>query len=95
MSPRVGRRGGFRTGVGYVKKNFLAGQEFIDFSAVQPAAPAVGGVAEVALACGFASQQHLTNAMRHHAGVTPARYRCTAASGPDSAHRIDERAESG
>ncbi|MBK8107095.1 MAG: hypothetical protein IPK42_16535 [Betaproteobacteria bacterium] len=25
-------------GVGYVKKNFLAGQEFIDFSAVQPAA---------------------------------------------------------
>jgi AraC family transcriptional regulator len=32
-------------------------------------------IAEVAHACGFASQQHLTNAMRRHTGVTPARYR--------------------
>ena len=31
-------KGRVENGVGYVKKNFLAGQEFIDFSAVQPAA---------------------------------------------------------
>jgi AraC family transcriptional regulator len=31
--------------------------------------------ADVALACGFASQQHLTNAMRCALGITPARYR--------------------
>lgn len=36
-------------------------------------------IAEVAHACGFASQQHLTNAMRRHAGITPARYREAAA----------------
>jgi AraC family transcriptional regulator len=32
-------------------------------------------IADVALACGFASQQHLTNSLRRHAGVTPARLR--------------------
>ncbi len=32
-------------------------------------------LAEVAHACGFASQQHLTNAMRRHLGTTPRRYR--------------------
>jgi AraC family transcriptional regulator len=32
-------------------------------------------IAEVSLACGFASQQHMTNAMRRHLGITPARYR--------------------
>jgi AraC-like DNA-binding protein len=32
-------------------------------------------IAEVASACGFSNQQHLTNAMQRHAGVTPARYR--------------------
>ena len=31
-------KGRVENAVGYVKKNFLAGQEFIDFSAVQPAA---------------------------------------------------------
>lgn len=31
-------KGRVENGVGFVKKNFLAGQEFIDFSAVQPAA---------------------------------------------------------
>lgn len=33
------------------------------------------GLADVALACGFANQQHLTNAMRRHRGITPSRYR--------------------
>lgn len=32
-------------------------------------------LAEVANACGFASQQHLTNAMRRRLGATPQRYR--------------------
>jgi AraC family transcriptional regulator len=32
-------------------------------------------LAEVANACGFASQQHLTNAMHRHLGTTPRRYR--------------------
>jgi AraC-like DNA-binding protein len=32
-------------------------------------------VAEVAHTCGFASQQHLTNVMHSHLGVTPRRYR--------------------
>jgi AraC family transcriptional regulator len=32
---------------------------------------------EVALECGFANQQHLCNAMRHHLGTTPSRYRRT------------------
>jgi AraC family transcriptional regulator len=32
-------------------------------------------VADVATACGFSSQQHLTNAMQRHGGVTPGRYR--------------------
>jgi AraC family transcriptional regulator len=32
-------------------------------------------IADVAHACGFSSQQHLTNAMHRHAGITPARYR--------------------
>ena len=31
-------KGRVENGVGFVKKNFLAGQEFIDFSSVQPAA---------------------------------------------------------
>jgi AraC family transcriptional regulator len=33
------------------------------------------GLAEVAAACGFASQQHLTHTMRRRLGTTPARYR--------------------
>ena len=32
-------------------------------------------LAEVAHACGFANQQHLSNAMRRHLGTTPSRYR--------------------
>jgi AraC family transcriptional regulator len=32
-------------------------------------------LAEIAQACGFSSQQHLTHAMRRHTGTTPARYR--------------------
>ncbi len=32
-------------------------------------------LADVAHACGFASQQHLTNAMHRHTGLTPRRYR--------------------
>jgi AraC family transcriptional regulator len=32
-------------------------------------------VADVAQVCGFASQQHLTNVMSRHLGVTPGRYR--------------------
>ncbi len=33
-------------------------------------------LAQVAADCGFASQQHMTQAMRKRLGVTPARYRC-------------------
>jgi AraC family transcriptional regulator len=36
------------------------------------------GLADVAHACGFASQQHLTNAMHRHLGVTPRRLRESA-----------------
>jgi AraC family transcriptional regulator len=32
-------------------------------------------LADVALGCGFANQQHLTNAMRRYRGITPSRYR--------------------
>ena len=32
-------------------------------------------LADVANACGFASQQHLSNAVRRHLGTTPSRYR--------------------
>lgn len=32
-------------------------------------------VADVAYACGFANQQHLTNTMRRYLGTTPSRYR--------------------
>jgi AraC family transcriptional regulator len=39
-------------------------------------------VAEVAHTSGFANQQHLTNAMRRHLGVTPSRYRALALSNP-------------
>ena len=35
------------------------------------------GVAEVALACGFSSQAHLTLAFRKQTGLTPAEYRRT------------------
>lgn len=38
-------------------------------------------VADVATACGFSSQQHLTNSMRRHMGATPARYRNAARPG--------------
>lgn len=38
-------------------------------------------IAEVAQACGFSSQQHLTNALRSRAGITPARLR-QAHAGP-------------
>jgi AraC-like DNA-binding protein len=38
-------------------------------------------IAEVASVCGFSNQQHLTNAMHRHAGVTPARYRKETVSG--------------
>ncbi len=33
------------------------------------------GLAEIAHGCGFASQQHLSNAFRRHFGTTPSRYR--------------------
>lgn len=33
------------------------------------------GLADVAMACGFSSQAHLTTAFRHHLGVTPGSYR--------------------
>lgn len=33
------------------------------------------GIVEIALACGFASQQHLTWAFRRYLGTTPAEYR--------------------
>lgn len=32
-------------------------------------------LADVAIACGFANQQHLTNTMRRYLGITPSRYR--------------------
>jgi AraC family transcriptional regulator len=35
-------------------------------------------LAEIAGACGFASQQHLSNVMRKHLGTTPGRYRACA-----------------
>jgi AraC family transcriptional regulator len=38
-------------------------------------------LAEVAHACGFANQQHLSNAMRRHFGVTPSRYRALHRAG--------------
>lgn len=37
---------------------------------------------EIAAACGFASQQHMTQAMRRRLGVTPARYRAGDGSTP-------------
>ena len=37
---------------------------------------------EVAHDCGFASQQHLCNAMRRHLGTTPSRYRHAHGRGP-------------
>jgi AraC family transcriptional regulator len=39
------------------------------------------GLAEVAAACGFANQQHLSRALRQHVGMSPGRYRAAAASG--------------
>lgn len=39
-------------------------------------------LAEVASMCGFASQQHLTNVMHRHLGVTPRRYRESGTSPP-------------
>ncbi len=41
-------------------------------------------VADVAHACGFASQQHLTNVMRGRLGVTPGRYRESMQGLPDA-----------
>ena len=38
-------------------------------------------VADVAHACGFANQQHLSNAMRRHLGTTPGRYRAAHQKG--------------
>ena len=32
-------------------------------------------LADVAIACGFSSQAHLTTAFRHHLGITPGGYR--------------------
>ncbi len=39
-------------------------------------------LAEVACTCGFASQQHLTNVVHRHLGVTPRRYRESGISPP-------------
>ena len=39
------------------------------------------GLADLAQACGFANQQHLTNAMRRCRGTTPGRYRVQQRSG--------------
>jgi hypothetical protein len=38
MSPAVTKRGAWRQGVGYVKKNFLHGLELTDFSTIHAAA---------------------------------------------------------
>jgi AraC-like DNA-binding protein len=47
-------------------------------------------LADVAAACGFASQQHLTHVMRKRLGVTPARYRDERQAG---SHARDFRAK--
>lgn len=39
------------------------------------------GVGEIAQACGFADQSHLTRCFKRHFGVTPARFRSSAARG--------------
>lgn len=39
------------------------------------------GLAEIAAACGFANQQHLSRTLRQRAGTSPGRYRVAAASG--------------
>jgi AraC family transcriptional regulator len=36
-------------------------------------------LADIAYACGFASQQHMTTVFSRHLGTTPARYRVQAA----------------
>ena len=43
---------------------------------------ATPSLADVAHACGFANQQHLSNAMRRHLGTTPNRYRALHRPGP-------------
>jgi AraC family transcriptional regulator len=43
-----------------------------------PAAP----IADVALACGFASQSHMTELMRRRLGATPGTLRCNGSSQP-------------
>jgi AraC family transcriptional regulator len=40
------------------------------------------GLADVALACGFSSQQHLTSTMRRRLGATPGQFRLTRRSKP-------------
>lgn len=42
---------------------------------------ATPSLADVAHACGFATQQHLCNAMRRHFGTTPSRYRALHRAG--------------
>lgn len=43
-------------------------------------ATSTAGLAEIAAACGFSSQQHLTHTMRLRLGTTPGRYRAVLAS---------------
>lgn len=54
-------------------------------------------IADVAHACGFASQQHLTNSLRRHAGVTPARLRqgWTSGCAPEPQERSDRHRDAG
>jgi AraC family transcriptional regulator len=48
------------------------------------------GLAEIAVECGFASQQHMTNTMRRSLGVTPGRYRASTMSpAPRQAAMVD------
>lgn len=66
--------------------------QFVVATRIQQARQLLGesqlSIAEVAHACGFASQQHLTNAMRRHVDITPARYR--QAMQPRGAHKLPD-----
>jgi len=44
-------------------------------------------MAEVAIACGFSSQQHMTTTMRQHMGITPLKVRVQRPEAPQS-HRL-------
>ena len=50
--------------------------------ALDPADPRNAGIADIALALGFASQSHFTQVLRQVAGATPGRIRTCDPSGP-------------